>query len=320
MERRNFALTLEQKEDARRALRLLAGKNLSLEMCVRLALQLPDGQSSEITGRPLPAAIGEFIERVRARGRRPKTVLYYDEILATFDKRLAGLSTTDLSSEVCRQWLESTKSPGGRLARWRALRSFLRWCETAGYCGPHVVKELSRWASNIDVPVTEPGFLSPEECKRILGRLRVDLIPSAALGLFAGLRPYEICRLDWSALNTDEKFIRVSAEVSKTRRGRIIENLPETLWAWLSTPGEGKVCPLRPVDFTSACKRAAGVKKWPHDGLRHTFATYHVAAFNDPGRTAMLLGHEGSPTLLHRHYRGLARAADGVQFWDLRPE
>jgi integrase len=83
--------------------------------------------------------------------------------------------------------------------------------------------------------------------------------------------------------------------------------------------GDGAISPGLSREIARKGREVLGLEKWPPDVLRHTFATYHVAAFNDPGKTSLLLGHEGNPSLLHRHYRGLATQAEAIKFWNLRP-
>ena len=43
-----------------------------------------------------------------------------------------------------------------------------------------------------------------------------------------------------------------------------------------------------------------------------------VALTSDPGKVSLWLGHQ-SPTMLHRHYRGLTTKAEAVKFFDLAP-
>ena len=43
-----------------------------------------------------------------------------------------------------------------------------------------------------------------------------DLLPYHALGLFAGIRPMELERLDWQHIDLTECHIEITAEVSKT--------------------------------------------------------------------------------------------------------
>ncbi len=80
-----------------------------------------------------------------------------------------------------------------------------------------------------------------------------------------------------------------------------------------------------PLCFGTVSAREAAAQtfgcqaKCAQDALRHTFASYAVALTSDPGRVAIWLGHEGNPTMLHRHYRGIATEADARRFFALMP-
>jgi integrase len=168
--------------------------------------------------------------------------------------------------------------------------------------------------------------LPVDECQKILagaGRYRSAL----ALALFAGLRPDEIAGrgkpwMRWEHVDITERIVRVPAEIAKTRTARILEQLPAALWTWLQ-PGQGDISPGRSRQIAHLCARLAGYgpgRPWTHDALRHTFATYAVAETADPGRVALWLGHEGNPTMLYRHYRGLTKKTEADKFWALRPK
>ena len=62
--------------------------------------------------------------------------------------------------------------------------------------------------------------------------------------------------------------------------------------------------------------KAAGVT-WKKNGLRHSFATYHLALHGDPVKTAFQCGN--SPVVIHNHYKGLAGKNEVAKFWALRP-
>jgi hypothetical protein len=57
----------------------------------------------------------------------------------------------------------------------------------------------------------------------------------------------------------------------------------------------------------------------PHNALRHSFCTYHVAMHGDAGKTATLLTHRGNVSILYEHYRGNATRAAGEAYFNLRP-
>ncbi len=95
------------------------------------------------------------------------------------------------------------------------------------------------------------------------------------------------------------------------------------LVAWL-TPYAKKDGPVAPPEITFKRSRndilkACGISGWLRDGLRHTFATYHLAYHRDPGRTAFEMGHRGNADLVFEHYRQLAKRSDAALFWKIMP-
>jgi hypothetical protein len=55
----------------------------------------------------------------------------------------------------------------------------------------------------------------------------------------------------------------------------------------------------------------------PHNALRHSFCTYHVALYGDAGNTATLLTHRGNVSILYEHYRGNATRKQAQQWFGL---
>lgn len=79
---------------------------------------------------------------------------------------------------------------------------------------------------------------------------------------------------------------------------------------------------LIPKNFKKRWKRlriAVGLfENWPHDGVRHTFATYHYALHKNEALLQAEMGHE-SAQMIHAHYKGLGLPKDARRFWALRP-
>jgi len=72
--------------------------------------------------------------------------------------------------------------------------------------------------------------------------------------------------------------------------------------------------------LTNILKRlatAAGLAKWKHIGLRHSFATYHLAQQGDVMSTSFQMGN--SPVVVHNHYKGLVSNGDVQRYRSLRP-
>jgi len=78
------------------------------------------------------------------------------------------------------------------------------------------------------------------------------------------------------------------------------------------------ICPTNLYARLIVDRRAAGVSNWPANGLRHSFASYHLAAFRDPRELALEMGHTRSE-ITFRHYRELVRPAEAERFWKIAP-
>jgi len=167
----------------------------------------------------------------------------------------------------------------------------------------------------------EPAIFKPEQAAKVLEHAPAhDLLPYVALGLFAGLRPMELQRLDWSAVRLGERSIIIGTGVAKKRTRRVVE-ISETLAAWLAPYAKERGPVVEQVNFRKrldALRAGAKVAPWPANGFRHSFGTYHLAAHGDAIKTAGLMGHR-DPGVLHNHYKALVTKAEAERFWALRP-
>jgi hypothetical protein len=58
---------------------------------------------------------------------------------------------------------------------------------------------------------------------------------------------------------------------------------------------------------------------WPHNALRHSFGSYHLAHFKNAAMTALEMGHVGTGVLF-RHYRARVSDLQAAAWWQLMPE
>jgi integrase len=171
----------------------------------------------------------------------------------------------------------------------------------------------------------EVGILTPSELSGLLKASSIDTIPYWTIGAFAGLRAAEIERLEWEDVNLNRRWIKVRAKNAKSPSRRLVDIQPNLL-KWLrSYQGRtGKVAPenLR-VKLLEDRKRAteAGslTRKWPSNALRHSFASYYLAQFDNAAKLALQLGHVGQD-LIFRHYREVVTRADAKRYWKIVPE
>jgi integrase len=139
------------------------------------------------------------------------------------------------------------------------------------------------------------------------------------IGAFAGLREAEIQRLDWNEIDLARGHIEVKAAKAKSARMRIVPIQPN-LAAWLQPSGgmTGRIVPLGARRKLARVREAAKLADWPNNGLRHSFASYRLAAINDAPRVAMELGHT-SPQMLYSTYRELVLPLEAERYWKIEP-
>lgn len=141
-----------------------------------------------------------------------------------------------------------------------------------------------------------------------------------ALSCFAGLRPEEADRSQWSAIDFTAGLIRVEGQTSKTGQRRVIYPQPMAL-AWLRHAKDlGGELPLQigiRLRLLRQMRPVLGMKKWPKDITRHTAASYWLAASDSVAAVATSLGN--SEGILRKHYLALVTRAEAERFWSVMP-
>lgn len=184
-----------------------------------------------------------------------------------------------------------------------------------GYCSGNPA-EKTALAKVVETPV---GILSVEQTQGLLESTAHELVPFVAIGAFAGLRRAELERLDWSEVDLGQKLIEVIAAKSKSARRRFVRIRPN-LAKWLRpyARASGKVTPLDYRELLDSARETAKIQDWPHNALRHSFASYHLAHFKDAAALALELGHTNS-NLVFQHYRQLVKPKNARHYWSIFP-
>lgn len=169
----------------------------------------------------------------------------------------------------------------------------------------------------------EIGIYTPKQLAQMLAAAPDHLLAPIAIGGLAGLRSAEICRLKWQDIRKNE--IVVQADNAKTGSRRIVPIVP-ALASWLATVKRGeadeRVCAKYSKESALAravtkALDAAGIAS-VHNGLRHSFCTYRLAAVQSAAQVALEAGN--SPTMLFRHYRALATTEEATAWFNVRPD
>jgi integrase len=219
-------------------------------------------------------------------------------------------------------------SPKTRNHFREALRLFFTWAVRKDYLSSlHRLRDAEQMriehANTADVQ-----FYTAKEFQLLLESADDHIRPVVAIAGLAGLRLSELLQLTWEDVWRVEGHVEVSRTKSKTRQRRLVEMVP-TLKLWLEPhrSRKGKLWAGDPAfgyranenafhkRLNGLCE-ASGVKR-KENGLRHSFCTYHFAAYSNEGLTAAQAGN--SPAMVHGHYKGLATRAEAEAWFAVAP-
>jgi len=217
-------------------------------------------------------------------------------------------------------------APSYRNALLRELRAVFSFAVKREWCRDNPVLKLDFETHS----VAEREIYSVKECCALLQTAREkhpELLPGVAIGLFAGIRVYEMLRLEWRNIDFEENMIDLPAAITKRRRRRSIP-IEATLKSWIgeTRPSE-KVDDCKVLPFAGYGGWRTAIRKlasdanveWKQNALRHSYASYWLAVHNDLTKLALQMGHIGGLEVLHRFYHRSVRAKEATLFWALKP-
>ena len=265
-------------------------------------------------------AVAAYVEALNKKRLRPSYLKTQRNRVKMLADRFAGRPVHEISLPDLEGWLHSmTISPRYFANLKLSWRTFFNWCQKR-----HHVEECV--ASKLEVPAAdekEPGILSPELVEQLLHRLQQQApehLPFFAIGFFAGCRPDEIRRLDWSAYMPEEGLLSLAAAATKGRRRRLVPVEP-ALRAWLdwSKDNGGRMPdPMTSRPFVR-CRDIGGVRQhWTPDCMRHSYASYQLAMGGNPSKITVNMGHQ-CPETLFTNYKALVTSSAADFFWSIRP-
>jgi integrase len=316
-----------------RAVGLLRPFNIPLYSAVEEYL----AARSLLNGEPLLSAVQGYISRRRSVTDKDVRQIVDELIVA---KKEAGLSKryTDtlrcylnrfadafetkigsVTSRMIEHWLSGFElSPRGRNNIRQSIITLFHFARSRHYLPKGQPTEADDVAKAKERG-GKIGILTPPQLSTLMKDVPSDVGLYFALGAFTGMRASEILRLDWRDINLGRRHITVAAEKAKTATRRLVPIQPN-LMQWLA-PYRGQSGSLfrsrRDIARTIAFAKSRGVD-WPSNALRHSDATYRLAAIADTARVALEMGN--SPQKLMTNYRELADEKDAADWFSISPK
>jgi integrase len=318
-------------DEAQRAIELLEPYGISLLEAARAAVEK---KKAELASNVIEDAIAAFLKSKTNRSDAHTKAYGYmkRDLLVSFPGRMMSSIT---AAELLEHAEEASSTPATFNALARLIGAFWRWCakHPRDWCEAKTVEILERKDTTKD----EIGVLRAKECRKLLdtaAKHYPDCVPGMAIAMFTGLRKAELERLRKDDIT--KAGINLPATSAKTGRRRFIHT-PAPLAAWLKAyPIEDTVLPLNWHKKEKAVRRLAGwrvwsdfvdppeppgdLPDWPHNALRHTHASVHVALGKPLEELTFEFGHSGGAQVLKSHYVGVMPRAEANKIMKIRPE
>ena len=264
----------------------------------------------------LNSLMAEFL---RAKTNAGRSARYLDTLLYSVGKFVNahdGVPCRQVTPQMIEAWLDdqrlALRTKAGLLGDLRTL---------FGFALKRQYVEANP-ALAVEMPETSAGVVqvhTPAQVRAVLDfalRTDKDICRALAVRYFAGLRTAESERLEEKDIS--DTTIEVTAANAKTRARRLVTIQPN-LRAWLATGGvlpSPRVTSRRMVEFNAKLKRETGIP-WPHNATRHSFVSYHLAKFENAGKTALEAGH--AEQILFQHYRAVVTREAAEEFFTIFP-
>ncbi|MGZ0655629.1 tyrosine-type recombinase/integrase [Coraliomargarita sp. W4R72] len=275
--------------------------------------------------RPIDELIDMFLEEMRRAGKSDRYMIDLSHRLVKFKADKGKRFASDITTREAQTWLNRLKvSDLTRNNYRRVLSAFFAWCERQSFVQTNPISKTTK----TKVVGGEIEVFTIDEIKTVL-KLAArsdarDLLATVCIGAFAGLRASEIERLTWEDVKIDRGIIDLKKSKTKTAARRLVEIRP-ILREWLAEfKNETGAIQKKGFDRRLRAFRRkleegnskSGRKpvSWPHNGLRHSFASYLLAEIKDPGAVSLQLGHNNAGVLF-QHYRELITEEDAALYW-----
>lgn len=247
------------------------------------------------------------------------------------------MNIADVTGKMIQSWLDAMDLSGRTKQNYLAsVQTLFRFAIRRKYLPKDALDEIEA-VERPKEDAADVEIFTPDEIREILSVARPEIVPCLAIGAFAGLRSFEITRLDWSDINLNEGYIEIKAAKAKTAARRtvpITDNLAKWLapkrkesgpvvnffWWWHLIPAiVNRVNKRREANARKAGIDPATVKKfaWKHNGLRHSFCSYRLAAIKNTAQVALEAGN--SPQMIFQHYRQVVTESEAGKWFSIVP-
>ncbi|MBL9137555.1 MAG: tyrosine-type recombinase/integrase [Verrucomicrobiales bacterium] len=274
--------------------------------------------------RPTKSVRDALIASRKGLGASPRYLDDLESRLDRFCETFGAVPIATIGTSDVQRWLDGLGlSPQSIVNYRRVLVTLFEYAEARGSIG-----RGDNPALQCETPKVRRGeveIFTPDELRRLLEASAPAFRPCLAIGALAGLRSAEIERLDWDSIDLERRYIKVAAGKAKTRSRRLVP-VCASLADWLGQHkdrkgplwdgGHDTFYAAQKSTVKAAREAGHGEIRWKANGLRHSYASYRLAATSDAAKVAHEMGN--SPAIVHAHYAELVTPAEAEEWFNVR--
>jgi hypothetical protein len=351
--RRGLASLAEAKREAKAIVEQLAdGSALPAEGITMRDLQYYRTCENMLNGVPLDRAVKAYLQTNPAETKEIRVPALVEEFLAKNElsinsnaqkitmrgilKRFASKITKPVSlitaHDLDEYLSDASYAPRTRHNQRSGIIVLFNYARRKGYL-PEDRKHVAEKSEEIKFKKPPVEIYSPEQAEALVSLCDKKLVPFIAIGLFAGIRSAELARLKWENIDWVGGNIRLDREITKTNQSRLAPLMPN-LAEWLA-PYKGMTGNILATTksrypttlispWLASQENPRLPAKWIDNGMRHSFASYHLAYTQNAAQTALACGH--SPGMLLGTYKTITVNGESLnqevakKYFEIRPK
>lgn len=261
-----------------------------------------------------------FLDMRRAEGVSKDYMRHIELETQRFAASFAGCSLGSITVDDVSTWLaELPFKTETRLNHRKTVHALFEFAVQRGCLDKNIVKQTPR----PKVTRPEPPIYKVDEAAAIMQVAKEKdprFCSTLALTLFAGMRGSTACLIVRDEIRLSDQRIIVPGIKMKMKKRVVLEHLPQNIWPWLEFDAK--------ADYGMGSRSyyarrhdillMAGVKP-QKNGFRHSFVSYHMAAYGNVGKTAAIIGHRRSLNILYENYYQAVTKSEGEAYFSILP-
>jgi Site-specific recombinase XerD len=246
--------------------------------------------------KPVAEIVTELLEDKKQNGSSARYIQSLRSHLTRFADAF-HCNIGSITAKLIEQWLLRLKvGPRARNNNRMSILTLFRFARKHGY----LPKDEQTEADLVD-KVRDRGkkieILTPAQMAKLMAKAKDKIALYLALAGFSGIRSAELLRLEWKDFNFERGHITVAADKAKTATRRLVPILPN-LAEYLRPYHRaiGYLFKAKDDKKAIAWAKKNGIAPWPTNCLRHSYASFRLAATADAARVALELGNSPAKT------------------------